>query len=44
MDFMNSYVKPETQIHDLNYQPKLSLEEAKEKYPEWYDRKICYLK
>lgn len=40
MDFMNSYVKPETQIHDLNYQPKLSLEEAKEKYPEWYDRKI----
>lgn len=40
MDFMNSYVKPETQIHDLNYQPKLSLEEAKEKYPEWYNRKI----
>lgn len=40
MDFMNSYVKPETQIHDLNYQATLSLEQAKEKYPEWYERKI----
>lgn len=40
MDFMNSYVKPETQIIDLNYKPNLTLEQAKEKYPEWYERKI----
>jgi len=40
MVFMNSYVKPETQIHDLNYKPKLTLEQAKKKYPEWYERKI----
>lgn len=40
MDFMNSYVRPETQIIDLNYKPNLTLEQAKEKYPEWYDRKI----
>lgn len=40
IDFMNSYVKTETQILDLNYKPKITLEQAKEKYPEWYDRKI----
>lgn len=40
MDFMNSYVRAETQIIDLNYKPNLTLEQAKEKYPEWYERKI----
>lgn len=40
MDFMNSYVKEETQIHDLNYKPKRTLEQAKKEFPEWYERKI----
>lgn len=40
MDFMNSYVKEETKILDLNYRPKRSLEEAKKDFPEWYERKI----
>lgn len=40
MDFMNLYVKEETKIHDLNYNPKRTLEQAKKDFPEWYERKI----
>lgn len=40
LEYMNLWVKEETQIKVLNYQSKLTLEEAKERYPEWYERKI----
>ena len=36
---MNKYVKEENKIA-LVYRSKLTLEKAKEKYPEWYDRRI----
>lgn len=40
LDFMNSYVKEETRIHDLDYKTKRTLEQAKKDFPEWYERKI----
>ena len=42
IDFMNSYVKEETKIHDLNYKPKRTLEQAKIDFPEWYEKKIIH--
>ncbi len=40
MDYMNSFVRDEFKTGDFTYKSKLSLEEAKNKYPEWYEKRI----
>lgn len=38
--YLNSFVRPEFQATELTYKSDLSLAEAKQKYPEWYERRI----
>lgn len=42
LDYLNSYVKPEFRVDiTRQFQPtKMSLKQAQESYPEWYERKI----
>lgn len=40
IEFLNRYVSPEFRIKSLEYESSLSLEQAKEKYPEWYKKRI----
>ena len=42
LDYLNSYVKPEYRVDiTRQFQPtKMSLKQAQESYPEWYERKI----
>ncbi len=43
LEYFNSYLPSDRQdlaVKTINYEPKLTLEEAKEKYPEWYERRI----
>ena len=39
LDYLNSFIT-ENKVIELDYKSNLTLEQAKEKYPEWYDRKI----
>lgn len=39
-DYMNGFVDEDEQVTDINYKSKLSLAAAKEKYPEWYEKRI----
>lgn len=39
LEYMNQFVKPELQISTV-YRSKLTLQRAKELYPEWYERRI----
>lgn len=38
--YLNEFVEPKYQVTDLVYKNDLNLEQAKEKYPEWYQTKI----
>lgn len=41
LDYLNSFItNPDDQVTNIEYESTLTLEEAKEKYPDWYDRKI----
>ena len=40
IDYLNNYVRPEFKIENLDYESSLSLEEAKTKYPDWYERRV----
>ena len=40
IEFLNRYVAPEFKIKSLDYESSLTLEQAKEKYPEWYRKRI----
>lgn len=40
MDYLNEFVENEYKVSDINYKSKLSLAAAKEKYPEWYEKRI----
>lgn len=40
LEYLNSYVPDEYRVKQLNYSSSLSLEEAKAKYPEWYERRV----
>lgn len=40
IESLNSFVLPEKQVKDITYQSDLTLQEAKQKYPEWYERRI----
>lgn len=39
-DFFNRYVAPEFRIYNIEYESVLTLDQAKEKYPEWYRKRI----
>ena len=39
LDYLNSFIT-ENKVIELDYKSNLTLEQAKEKYPEWYKRKI----
>ena len=40
MDYMNEFVRDEFKTDDFVYKSNLTLEQAKEKYPDWYDKRI----
>ncbi len=40
IDYLNNYVNPESKISSLDYESSLTLEEAKLKYPDWYNKRI----
>ncbi len=40
IDFLNRYAAPEFRIDSLEYESSLSLEQAKQKYPQWYQNRI----
>lgn len=40
MEYMNSFVPEEYRTTDFSYKSKLTLKQAKEKYPEWYEKRI----
>lgn len=40
MEYMNEFVKKDYRVTEFTYKSKLSRAEAKEKYPEWYERRI----
>lgn len=42
IDYLNSFIhmEPENKITDLDWHSKLTLEQAKEKYPDWYQWRI----
>lgn len=40
MEYMNSFVDDNDQVTEYTTQSKLTVEKAKEKYPEWYERRI----
>lgn len=40
IDYLNQFVVDEYKVNNLEYESSLSLEEAKQKYPDWYDKRI----
>lgn len=40
LEYLNGFVPKEKQVHDLNYESKISLDQAKEKFPEWYEKVV----
>ena len=40
MEYMNGFVRDEFKADDFVYKSNLTLEQAKEKYPEWYEKRI----
>lgn len=40
LDYLNEFVSDEYKAIDLTYKARLTKEEAKEKYPEWYQRVV----
>ena len=40
MEYMNSYYPDEFQVKEFTYKSDLKLDQAKEKYPEWYQERI----
>ncbi|MCM1225747.1 MAG: hypothetical protein NC548_66020, partial [Lachnospiraceae bacterium] len=40
IEYMNGFVADECQVTEFTYKSKLPLAAAKEKYPEWYERRI----
>lgn len=40
MEYMNEFVDDEFKTKEFSYRSKLSLIQAKEKYPEWYEKRI----
>ena len=40
MEYLNEYVEERYRVTQFTYKSKLTLEQAKEKYPDWYKRRI----
>lgn len=40
LNYLNHWVSDEAKVTETNYRSTLSLEQAKKKYPDWYERKI----
>jgi len=40
MEYLNEFVDDKFKVTQFNYKSNLSLEEAKKKYPEWYEKRI----
>lgn len=40
MEYMNSFVAEEFRVNEIAKKSSISLQEAKKKYPEWYDKRI----
>ena len=40
MEYMNKFVRYEFKTDDFIYKSNLTLEQAKEKYPEWHEKRI----
>lgn len=40
VEYLNNYVTEENQLKEFSYKSKLTLSDAKKKYPEWYERRI----
>lgn len=40
IEFLNRYVAPEFRIKSLDYETSLTLDQAKKKYPMWYQKRI----
>lgn len=40
VEYLNNYVAEEKQLKDFSYKSKLTLSEAKKKYPDWYEKRI----
>lgn len=40
IEYLNEFVDPESQVKEYTYKSSLTLEKAKELYPEWYQRRI----
>lgn len=40
MEYMNEFVRDEFKTDDFVYKSNLTLEQAKEKYPDWYEKRI----
>lgn len=40
IEYLNNFVTDENKVKDFKYKTKLTLEQAKEKYPQWYEKRI----
>ena len=40
IDYLNGFVSAENKVTEIVYKSKMTLEEAREKYPEWYEKRI----
>jgi len=40
MEYLNEFVDKKFKVTQFSYKSNLSLEEAKEKYPEWYEKRV----
>ena len=40
IEYLNQFVSEEYSIKSLDYESSLTLEQAKKKYPEWYEKRI----
>lgn len=40
IDYLNSFVDEKSQVKEMVYKSSLTLKEAQEKYPEWYQKRI----
>lgn len=40
IEYLNEYVKKENRVTEFAYKSELTLDQAKEKYPEWYEKRV----
>ena len=44
LEYLNNFVSDENRVKEFKYQSKLTLAQAKEKYPQWYEERIVQKK